>query len=65
MKKEILFMKRALNEAKKALFEDEVPVGAIIVKDNKIIAKAHNQKQNKNMAIDHAEICAKKKHVKN
>ena len=36
------YMKRALIEAKKAESEDEVPVGAIIVHDNKIIAKAHN-----------------------
>ena len=64
MKKEILFMKSALNEAKKALNEDDHPVGAIIVKNNKIIAKAHNQKQNKNMAINHAEICAIKKACK-
>ena len=35
-------MKKALIEAKKAEDEDEVPVGAIIVYDDKIIAKAHN-----------------------
>tara|TARA_B100001741_G_scaffold267003_1_gene233045 strand:- start:506 stop:952 length:447 start_codon:yes stop_codon:yes gene_type:complete len=40
--KDIFFMKKALIEAKKAEDEDEVPVGAIIVYDDKIIAKAHN-----------------------
>ena len=40
--KDAFFMKKALIEAKKAEYEDEVPVGAIIVHDEKIIAKAHN-----------------------
>ena len=64
MNDDISFMKHALNEAKKALKKDEVPVGAIIVKDNKIIARAHNEKQSKNMAINHAEICVIKKACK-
>ena len=37
---------------------DEIPVGCIIVKDNKIIAKAHNTKQKSHKCIDHAEIKA-------
>ena len=39
------FMKAALREAKKAAAEDEVPVGAVVVKDQKIIARAHNKKE--------------------
>ena len=50
------FMKLALNEAKKAYDKLEVPVGAVIVKDGKIIAKAHNQKETKFDTTKHAEI---------
>ena len=52
------FMNEALKEAKKAYQKGEVPVGAIIVKDNKIIARAHNQKEEKNNPVMHAEINA-------
>ena len=55
------FMKIALDEAKKAFLKDEVPVGAVIVKDNKIIAKAHNLCKKKQDATAHAEIEAIKK----
>ena len=41
------FMKAALKEAKKAYDKLEVPVGAVIVKDRKIIARAHNLKETK------------------
>ena len=58
MNEHLKFMKEAYKEALKALKYDEVPVGAIIVKDNKIIAKAHNKKESKNLAINHAEIIA-------
>ena len=51
-----LFMKEALKEAMKAYKEDEIPVGCVIVKDDKIIARGHNQKEKKNNAILHAEI---------
>lgn len=51
-------MKVALKEAKKACEKLEVPVGAVIVKDGKIIAKAHNQKETKFDATKHAEILA-------
>ena len=55
------FMEQALKEAQKAFEEDEVPIGCVIVKDNKIIAKAHNKKVKNNCAIFHAEIeCIKK-----
>lgn len=50
------FMKQAYIQAQKAFKEDEVPVGCVIVKDGKIIARAHNKKEKKNSAIFHAEI---------
>lgn len=52
------FMEIALQEAQKAFDKEEVPVGAIIVKDGKIIAKAHNLKETKKNATAHAEILA-------
>ena len=52
------YMKIALKEAQKAYEKDEVPVGAIIVKDEKIIARAHNQKEEKTDTTKHAEILA-------
>lgn len=55
------FMLEALKEAEKAYKKDEIPVGAVIVKDGKIIARAHNLKEAKNMAIAHAEILAIKR----
>jgi len=53
-----LLIKELLKEAKKAYRKDEVPVGAIITKDNKIIAKGHNKRITRNNAILHAEIDA-------
>lgn len=50
------FMNQAYKEAIKALNIDEVPVGAVIVKDNKIIARAHNLKETLNLSTAHAEI---------
>ena len=52
------FMKEALKEALKAYEKLEVPVGAVIVKDGKIISKAHNLKETKKDTIKHAEIIA-------
>ncbi len=52
------YMKEALKEAKKAYEKLEVPVGAIIVKDGKIIARAHNLKETKSDTTKHAEIIA-------
>ena len=51
-------MKQALKEAKKAYEKLEVPVGAVIVKNGKIIARAHNQKETKYDTTKHAEILA-------
>ena len=52
------FMREALKEAKKAYDKLEVPVGCVIVKDNKIIARAHNLKETKFDTTKHAEILA-------
>ena len=52
------YMIEAIKEAKKALKNGDVPVGAVIVYDNKIIAKACNQKEMNKSAISHAEIIA-------
>ncbi len=52
------FMKAALIEAKKAFEKDEVPVGCVIVKDDKIIARGHNLRERTSSAIKHAEIVA-------
>ena len=52
------FMKEALKEAKKAYDKLEVPVGAVIVKDGKIIDRAHNLKETKYDTTKHAEILA-------
>lgn len=52
------FMQEALKEANKAYEKLEIPVGAVIVKNGKIIARAHNLKETKQSAIAHAEILA-------
>lgn len=58
MEEHIKYMKIALKEAQIAYLEDEVPVGCVIVKDDKIIARGHNKKEKNNNAILHAEIVA-------
>lgn len=52
------FMEQALKEAQKAMAVDEVPVGAVIVCQNQIIARAHNQTQILNDVTAHGEIIA-------
>ena len=52
------YMKIALLEAKKAEKLDEVPVGAIVVRNGEVIAKAHNLKEKKQLACAHAEVLA-------
>lgn len=52
------FMREALKEARQAFAEDEVPVGAIVVCKNHIIAKAHNLTERLNDVTAHAEIQA-------
>ncbi|WP_346780373.1 tRNA adenosine(34) deaminase TadA [Breznakia sp. PFB2-8] len=58
------FMKEAIKEAKKAQLKDEVPIGAVIVKDDKVIARAHNLRESKQMSTAHAEILAIEKACK-
>lgn len=58
------FMKKAITLAKKAYELDEVPVGAIIVKDGEIVASAYNKREMSHDATAHAEILAIKKACK-
>lgn len=51
-------MKLAIKEAQKSLDTFDVPVGCIIVCDDKVIARSHNEKEKNNNAINHAEIVA-------
>ena len=55
---EIKFMKLAIAQALKAEKLDEVPIGAVMVKDGKVIARAHNQMEKTQLATAHAEILA-------
>ena len=57
-KKHELFMREALKEAKKAYEEDEIPIGAVIVCNNKVIARGYNQMETLNDATAHAEMIA-------
>lgn len=50
------WMKEALKQAKKAFDKDEVPIGCVIVKDNKIIARGYNQREQKQQSNAHAEM---------
>ncbi|MBT9485475.1 MAG: nucleoside deaminase [Sediminibacterium sp.] len=52
------FMQQALKEAQAAFDADEVPVGAVVVMNNQIIARAHNQVELLNDSTAHAEILA-------
>jgi tRNA(adenine34) deaminase len=61
VKREEQFLKEALKEAEKAYQKKEVPVGAVIVKEEKIIARAHNQTITLNDPAAHAEIIALRK----
>ncbi len=55
---DIFFMRIAIEEALLAFNEGEVPVGAVLVMDNKVIAKAHNCRETTNDPTGHAEILA-------
>ena len=55
------YMSKALKEAFKASQIDEVPIGCVIVKDNKIIARGHNKREIKNDVTSHAEMEAIRK----
>ncbi len=52
------FMKEALKEASKARFQNEVPVGAVVVYDNRVIARGHNLTETLNDVTAHAEMQA-------
>ena len=56
MTKDEQWMRIAIEEAELAITENEIPVGAILVKENKLIAQAHNQSVRKNDPTGHAEI---------
>lgn len=58
MNRDEYFMSLALKEAKKAYDKGEVPIGCIIVKDDKIISRGHNQVLSKKSGVYHAEIIA-------
>ena len=64
MEKKKDFMQEALKEARKAYDKEEVPIGAVIVKDDKVIARAHNLREIKKQACSHAEILAIQKACK-
>ena len=54
-------MKEALKEAELAALEDEVPIGCVIVINDKIVARSHNQRDKTNNPLGHAETLAIKK----
>ncbi len=54
-------MKAALKEARKALEKGEVPVGAVVVVENKIVARGHNERETKSDPTAHAEVVALRK----
>ena len=56
--KDVQYMKMAIEEAKKALQEGEVPVGAVVVCDGEVIARARNEREERKAATAHAEILA-------
>jgi tRNA(adenine34) deaminase len=55
---DILFMKEALVEARKAFELDEVPVGCVIVKDGHVIARGYNRRETDQHVFNHAEMMA-------
>lgn len=52
------YMEIALEEARKAAREGEIPVGAVLVKDGKVLARAHNRREATGNPLDHAELLA-------
>ena len=60
-----IYMKYAIKEAKKALKNQEVPVGCVVVLNDKIIGRGYNKKEKKKCSIYHAEIVAIEKACKN
>lgn len=64
MNDDLKFMKEAYKQAKKAETIDEVPIGAVIVKDGKVISRAYNTREKTQQATKHAEIIAIEKACK-
>ncbi len=64
MTREIKFMRAAIKEALKASSKDEVPIGAVVVLGEKIIARGHNKTENSQIATRHAELIAIEKACK-
>ena len=58
LKRHLQFMREALKEAQNALDKDEVPVGAVVVYKNKVIARGHNQVESLKDPTAHAEMLA-------
>ena len=58
MDKDIYYMEKAIEEAQKAYYCDEIPVGCVIVMNSKIISKGYNKKNSSNVVTQHAEIIA-------
>ena len=58
---DILYMREALKQAKKAYLMGEVPIGAVIVRDGNIISKAHNMRESLSDPTAHAEMIAIKR----
>lgn len=65
MGKDIIHMNEALAEARKAFRKGEVPVGCVIVLNDKVIGRGHNQVEAKRSCIEHAEIIAIRSASKN
>jgi tRNA(adenine34) deaminase len=57
-KNDEFYMREALIEARKALEKDEVPIGAIVVVDSKIVGRGHNEREESHLISRHAEIVA-------
>ncbi len=58
LNKHKLFMQEALKEAKKAFAEDEVPIGAVVVHEDRVISRGHNQVEKLKDPTAHAEMLA-------
>ena len=54
---DIIYMKEALKEARRALECGEIPVGAVVVRGGEIIGRGHNVRSRDNSPFGHAEIC--------
>lgn len=52
------FMREALKQAKISAKQDEVPIGAVVVKNGEVIARAHNTRNRSRNAVEHAELVA-------